>query len=331
MRKIALFVGLLLAPIYAHATWDASTPSGSESKSLGDDRIRELKTDIATALEFEGVFPGTNTSSPIYIWTPSSGTTANRPTGLGLVDGRLYVNTSSGCLEHYNATTAQWSCFDVVPSSNIVGTDLSTTVAGPGLYHTGTALAVRGDETTISVTGGSVTVKANGIGTSQIAQTGVTISSLAFTLNQLYASGFPILPILQIQTAEVTSASTTAVSAYVRSGLSVNITPKFSTSKILVFAFGTFDVQTADVGYYSLGRDTGGAITNMAGSAAGFHAQAFGTSGNLAFFDYDSPSSTVQQRYSVIFKAGPSASVSFPSGLFSPVTSAQIIAVEIAQ
>lgn len=109
MKRIlfALLTSLALSGS-AHAVWDASTPTGSESRSLGDDRIREFKTDVQTALEHQGAFPGADTSNPRYINTPSSGTTASRPTGNDRVHGMFYVNTSSKNVEQYDAVSGQW-------------------------------------------------------------------------------------------------------------------------------------------------------------------------------------------------------------------------------
>lgn len=67
-------------------TWDITTPAGSEAKSNGDNRIRELKEDIQTSLRAddadgdEAKFPGSDTSNPIYRYRGLKGTTAARPT-----------------------------------------------------------------------------------------------------------------------------------------------------------------------------------------------------------------------------------------------------------
>lgn len=42
----------------SNISWDAATPAGSESVGLGDDRIRSMKTSIASALDNEHNFPG---------------------------------------------------------------------------------------------------------------------------------------------------------------------------------------------------------------------------------------------------------------------------------
>lgn len=120
MRTFLKALGAVIAimsavPIFA--TWDVTTPAGSESKSLGDDRIREFKTDIQTALDHEGVFPGSDTSSPRFVHVPSTGTTADRPTGNDRPVGKTFVNTSSKSWEMWNGS--DWQVLDVVSSNTI--------------------------------------------------------------------------------------------------------------------------------------------------------------------------------------------------------------------
>jgi len=104
MKKL-LIAALLMAPMPSVAVWDTSTPAGTEAKSLGDDRIRELKMDIQTSLRHEGDFPGPDTSNPRFIYTPSTGTTAQRPSGsTNTAAGMLFVNKTSGTVEQYNGT-----------------------------------------------------------------------------------------------------------------------------------------------------------------------------------------------------------------------------------
>lgn len=83
-------------------TWSTSTPAGSDSLANGDNIIRELKTDIQTALRgddtegVEAVFPGSDTANPVYRYRGLKGTTAARPTA-----GQygLYVNTTLNTIQ----------------------------------------------------------------------------------------------------------------------------------------------------------------------------------------------------------------------------------------
>ena len=123
-----LFVSL------SHATWDVTTPAGTESKSLGDDRIREFKTDVQTALNTYGVFPGTDTANPKYYWTISSGTTINRPSN-SVSTGTLYINVSSGCIERYLGSVEGWTCIQTVnPSFTLDTSTLTITTTSNSVY-----------------------------------------------------------------------------------------------------------------------------------------------------------------------------------------------------
>ncbi|MBI4397419.1 MAG: hypothetical protein HY548_10005, partial [Elusimicrobia bacterium] len=89
-------------------TWDVTSPAGTEAISNGDDRIRELKTDIQTSLRgnaaegTEAIFPGSDTANPVFRYRGLSGTTAARPAA-----GQygLYRNTTLNTLQRDNGTT----------------------------------------------------------------------------------------------------------------------------------------------------------------------------------------------------------------------------------
>jgi microcystin-dependent protein len=82
-------------------TWDKTVPLGSESKSLGDDRLRELKTDLEDALSSAGVFPGPDTSAPIFEYRGGKGDEASRPAA---GNSGLYFNEDKNELQRDNAT-----------------------------------------------------------------------------------------------------------------------------------------------------------------------------------------------------------------------------------
>lgn len=87
--------------------WNTATPLGTESKSLGDDRIRELKTDIQTALRAdaadgtEAIFPGSDTSNPVFRYRGLKGSTIARPTA---GEGGLYFNETKNTIERDNGS-----------------------------------------------------------------------------------------------------------------------------------------------------------------------------------------------------------------------------------
>lgn len=121
IKHVLMAAGILaiLFSVKCHAVWDVTTPQGTESKSLGDDRIREFKTDVQSALNTYGVFPGSDTANPKYYWTIQSGNTASRP-GNAVSTGTLYVNVSSNCIERYQGIFDGWRCVQAVGSNNTV-------------------------------------------------------------------------------------------------------------------------------------------------------------------------------------------------------------------
>lgn len=103
--------------------WDIATPLGSESKSLGDDRIREMKTALQEALRgqaasgVEAVFPGASPSSaPVYRYRGLKDTTANRPTA---GDGGMFIDTDRKVIQRDNG--ASWEDIaTLIPSGTIM-------------------------------------------------------------------------------------------------------------------------------------------------------------------------------------------------------------------
>lgn len=89
-------------------TWDATLPLGTEAISNGDDRIRELKTDIQTSLRgntsegTEAIFPGSDTANPVFRYRGLKGTTGARPSA-----GQygLYFNTTRNVLQRDNGSS----------------------------------------------------------------------------------------------------------------------------------------------------------------------------------------------------------------------------------
>jgi len=87
--------------------WDATTPDGTEDASSGDNRIRELKADLENALQAqdpdaESVFPGADTSSPVYRYRGLRGATTARPAA---GDYGLYVDTTRNVIQRDNGTS----------------------------------------------------------------------------------------------------------------------------------------------------------------------------------------------------------------------------------
>lgn len=89
-------------------TWDTTTPPGSEARSQGDDRIRELKVDIQGSLRgqaatgIEAIFPGSDTANPVFRYRGLKGATGARP-----ASGQygLFFDTSRNALQRDNGAT----------------------------------------------------------------------------------------------------------------------------------------------------------------------------------------------------------------------------------
>lgn len=89
--------------------WDITTPAGSEAISNGDDRIREMKSAIQSALRgevaegTEAVFPGTAAATaPVFRYRGLKDITGNRP-----ASGQygLFFDTTRQSLQRDNGST----------------------------------------------------------------------------------------------------------------------------------------------------------------------------------------------------------------------------------
>lgn len=89
-------------------TWDITTPVGTEAVGQGDDRIREMKSDVQDALRgqdtsgVEAIFPGADTASPVYRYRGLKGSTAARPAS---GDYGLYMNETLNTIQRDNGSS----------------------------------------------------------------------------------------------------------------------------------------------------------------------------------------------------------------------------------
>lgn len=132
-------------------TWDTSLPLGSESAATGDDRIRELKTDIQTALRgadtdgTEAKFPGADTANPVFRYRGLKGVTSARP-----ASGQygLYFDSTRNVLQRDNGSS--WDDIGtVIPSGTVM---VFYQAAAPTGW---TKLATQNDKALRVVSGGS--------------------------------------------------------------------------------------------------------------------------------------------------------------------------------
>ena len=140
-------------------TWDTTTPLVSESILNGDNRIRELKTDIQTALRgnasdgTEAKFPGSDTANPVYRYRGLKGNTAARP-----ASGQygLYINTTLNTLQR-DSGSAWEDVATLIPSgTKMVFYQASAPTGWTAVSANDKFLRVVTDGTTGGTTGGSV-------------------------------------------------------------------------------------------------------------------------------------------------------------------------------
>jgi microcystin-dependent protein len=89
--------------------WNVSVPADSDLASLGAGVIRTLKTDVQTALDAEGVFPGASPAVPVFRWKPRVGNTASQPANDPVNPGTMYFNTDIQAWQMDNGTA--WVTF----------------------------------------------------------------------------------------------------------------------------------------------------------------------------------------------------------------------------
>jgi hypothetical protein len=163
----------------------------------------------------------------------------------------------------------------------------------------------------VGSTSGSVTLQEPAVaGTTVLTLPAVSGTVITTgTTGQVIASGaLPIGSVLQVVNLNLTTASTTNSSSWVTSGLTLSITPKFSTSKIFIIAnFGIYmanqqsNIMSCSLfrGATNLGNTDSGMLdlypnsTTNAGTSGG---------GNLSYVD--SPATTSATTYAVYLKSG---------------------------
>lgn len=178
-------------------------------------------------------------------------------------------------------------------------------------------------------TSGQITLTDNGAGSTEVISIPDPFNS-AGVVNipntKLQIATNQVLPILQIVIASSNTTATVTTATFSNSGLTLSITPKFSTSKILLYTSGNMS-NTGDEAYLTLAR--GG--TNLAGTT-GFAALLANNHQVISVVYYDSPATTSAITYSVqIRQKTAGLNVSYPTADFSATPTATFLAIEIAQ
>ena len=159
--------------------------------------------------------------------------------------------------------------------------------------------------------------------------TAFTGSASQITSGTLPSAQLPTGSVLQVVQATASSASTSSTS-FVTTGLTASITPKFSTSKILVI------VSLAEVNVSASNKNATSTIyrngSNIAPSGSGIH-QAFAAiyagnsvlTANQNYSYLDSPATTSSTTYTIYFATESGASVTM--GINSTTSYIQLLEV----
>lgn len=172
-------------------------------------------------------------------------------------------------------------------------------------------------------TSGSVTLAAPAVA-------GTNTITLPASTGTVVTTGTPAIGnVIQVVQATTTTGSSTTSATYVTTGFSASITPKFSSSKIMVIVGGNIDNQTSGIqGDFNIYRGSTPLSTN--GFTMGYNASAR-TQMPMHINYLDSPSTTSSTTYTLYFavSAG-SGSLTFNGASGIGVQTATITLMEIA-
>jgi hypothetical protein len=173
---------------------------------------------------------------------------------------------------------------------------------------------------------GSLVLQTNGTTTALTIDTSqnATFAGTLTATGKLVASSMPTGSVLQVVQGTLSTTPSTNSVTYVTTGLAATITPKSSTSKILIIANGSYYASSAGNTYYTIYRNS----TNLEiTSSRGFAELNFaaGTGGVMTVSYLDSPATTSATTYTIYTKQ--SVLVYFPvDGATATITLMEIAA-----
>ena len=174
-------------------------------------------------------------------------------------------------------------------------------------------------------TSGSVTLSAPDVaGTTTLTLPSTSGTVVTTTSGSITSSQLPAGSVLQVVSVSKSTEANTNSTAFVTTGLAATITPKFSTSKILIISNGSFYGTSTYNSYYTIYRgSTNLEITANRGFA---EANCAANTGGIMTLSYlDSPATTSATTYTIYTKQ--SAIVYFPvDGCTATITLMEIAA-----
>jgi hypothetical protein len=180
-------------------------------------------------------------------------------------------------------------------------------------------------------TSGSVTLSSpavSGTTTLTLPTTSGTVITTG-TTGQVIASGaLPIGSVLQVVNASFNTQTTTTSTSFVATFLTASITPKFSTSKILVITNGNMNISSAS--YVAVGTIYRNS-TNLGNGNGGLILENFSNANPASMSVLDSPATTSSTTYTAYIRTNnASGTVYFGDSIGGVFQASQITLMEIA-
>ena len=152
-------------------------------------------------------------------------------------------------------------------------------------------------------------------------------AGVTFPNSTVQASAGSILQVIQ---ATSTGSAATTSGTFISTGFSASITPKFSTSKILVLHTTTLNNQSG-TGQGAINLARNGTVLGSAGGLASVYALGTNVVASVGFNYLDSPATTSSTTYTIYFSSvGSGANITFNSGTGTGVSTTTITLMEIA-
>jgi hypothetical protein len=180
----------------------------------------------------------------------------------------------------------------------------------------------------VGSTSGSVTLQEPAVaGTTVLTLPAVsgTIITTGTTGQVIDSGALPAGTVLQVVNATSTSDQSTTSTSYSSTGLSASITPKFSTSKILVMLSACGGKNGSSGGSVQIWR--GGSSICLVGDNLGFDSTSNNTNQPMIVQNYlDSPATTSSTTYTIYFRSN-SSGQTFKFGVSSAVQSLTLMEI----